>query len=126
MQVPQRRALRTDEAFAPHVVAIGPYEGNLVALDVNLEPAHGLAQRTGPIMDVARRTHARTIATATWACHRSHISDYSQRYGGARNRAGPVVQSHRDATHRCAPGPVSRARAAVGRFASALGNRGRR
>ena len=48
VEVAEGRALGADVAAAPDVVAVGPDQDDLLLLDVHLEAAHRLAQRTRP------------------------------------------------------------------------------
>ncbi len=59
LELGERRALRAEEAVGEHVVAVAAGEHELVALEVELEAAGGLAQRTGPVRDAA--THGPTL-----------------------------------------------------------------
>ena len=48
VKVAERRALRADEALAPHVFAVRPYQRDMLVLHVHFEPAHRLTQWTRP------------------------------------------------------------------------------
>ena len=50
VQMPERGALRAQEAVAPHVVAVGADATHLVAFHLDLEAAHGLTERTGAVV----------------------------------------------------------------------------
>ena len=65
--VPSVGALRADVALAPDVVVVGADLGDAVALDVDLEAAHGLAERAGSVVDRRGRRHAAAVLTASAA-----------------------------------------------------------
>ena len=61
LELGERSALRAEEAVGEHVVAVAADEHELVALEVELEPAGRLAQRAGPVRDAS--SHARNART---------------------------------------------------------------
>ena len=59
LELGERSPLRAEEAVREHVVGVATDQHELVALEVELEAAGGLAQRTGPERDAA--THGPTV-----------------------------------------------------------------
>src|SRR6185369_18024741 len=62
VQRAQHGALRTDVALAPDVVGVGSHRDHALAVHLDLEAAHGFAERTGA--EVRRGRHAATLASA--------------------------------------------------------------
>ena len=59
VQVAERRALRAEVALRPHVVAVAADQLDVLVLDVDLQAAHALAQRTRHEMSLHRSSISR-------------------------------------------------------------------
>ncbi len=113
VEVAEGRALGAQEALAPDVVAVGTDEGHALVLDVELEAAHGLAERAGPVVEV-RHARERTLPRcfATSCTPRSRVAP-GERDGSIRaGRSARGPRPHRRGARwrrpaRAAPAGVS-------------------
>ena len=81
VQVPERRALRAEIALASRRRRVGADQRDLLVLDVDLEAAHRLAQRTGP------QVHRRPAAVVSVVVIRPGATRFARARSSVRPRA---------------------------------------
>ena len=96
VEVPQGGALGADVALGPHVVAVRADQLDLAAVVVHFQPAHRLAERARPDMDVALGHRFRLASAAT----------KPRAYGARSELAAECTHTVQDAANSRSPDPT--------------------